>query len=250
MAASGADAAMLAHARGVERIWAYLELHIEQGPVLESEGFDIGVVTGVVGLVHARVRLEGEANHAGTTPMTCRRDALAGAARILLALREEARSHANVVVTVGELSVEQGAFNIVPGRCTFSIDYRVLDPDAFARAETGIRDLVARLAGEEGLTATVEVLESDPPVRFDERLVDVLAEAVELEGASALRLPSGAGHDAMLIARHAPAAMLFVPSSGGISHSPREHTTPEHCELGAHVLARAVELLDREEFDL
>jgi hydantoinase/carbamoylase family amidase len=243
MASAGFDAERLPAASGVERISAYLELHVEQGPVLEREGVDIGVVTGVVGLLQLRVRLRGEANHAGTTPLALRRDALVGAARIVLALRDEAGAR-GAVATVGTIGVEPGAFNVVPGSCTFTVDYRVLDADEFARGETVVRGVVERLSAEEGLEAELTMLERDAPVQFDARLVDALEEAAALEGASSMRMPSGAGHDAMLVARHVPAAMLFVPSRGGISHNPQELTEPEQCELGVRVLARGIELLD------
>jgi hydantoinase/carbamoylase family amidase len=246
MAAAGFDVKRVPAARAVDRLSAYLELHVEQGPVLEREGIEIGVVSGVVGLLQMRVRLRGQATHAGTTPLALRRDALAGAARIVLALRDEAGAR-GAVATVGMIGVEPGAFNVVPGRCTFTVDYRVLDANEFAQAETVVRDIVERLAAEEGLDAELTILDRDAPVQFHAGLVDVVEEAAALEGASSMRMPSGAGHDAMLVARHVPAAMLFVPSRGGISHNAQELTEPEHCELGVRVLARAIELLDRDD---
>jgi hydantoinase/carbamoylase family amidase len=243
MAAAGFDFDRLAEARGIERVGAYLELHIEQGPVLEQEGIDIGVVTAISGLLGFRVRLTGEANHAGTTPMASRRDALAGAARVVLALREEARERGDMTANVGILSVAPGGFNVIPGTAEFTIDVRAGDAETFARTERFVRETLEHVASEEQLELEVAETHRKQPTPLDPELQDVLAEAAEAEGATVRRMPSGAGHDAMVLAKHVPAAMLFVPSRAGISHSPDEYTTPEHCALGARVLARAVERL-------
>ena len=243
MAAAGFDFDRLAAARGIDRVGAYLELHIEQGPVLEQEGVDIGIVTAISGLLGFRVRLTGEANHAGTTPMSSRRDALAGASRVVVALRDEARERGYMTANVGILSVAPGGFNVIPGTAEFTIDVRAGDAETFAQAERFVRETLDRVANEEQLELEVAETHRKPPTPLDRELQDVLAEAAEAEGASFRRMPSGAGHDAMVLAKHVPAAMLFVPSRAGISHSPDEYTTPEHCALGARVLARAVERL-------
>jgi allantoate deiminase len=240
MAAGGFDFERLGEAKAVDRVGAYLELHIEQGPVLEQEGLDLGIVTGIAGLLGFRVRLTGEANHAGTTPMASRRDALAGAARIVLELRDEARSRGDMTANVGILTVAPGGFNVIPGTAEFTIDARAGDADAFARAEKFVGDMLEHVAAEEQLELEVSKTHRKPPTPLDPELQELLARAAAAEGALARSMPSGAGHDAMVLAKHVPAAMLFVPSRAGISHSPDEYTSPEQCELGARVLARAV----------
>ena len=243
MAAGGFDFERLGEAKAVDRVGAYLELHIEQGPVLEQEGLDLGIVSGIAGLLGFRVRLSGEANHAGTTPMASRRDALAGAARIVLELRDEARSRGDMTANVGILTVAPGGFNVIPGTAEFTIDARAGDADTFARAEKFVRDTLERVAAEEQLELEVTKTHRKPPTPLDPGLQDLLAQGAAAEGATARSMPSGAGHDAMVLAKHVPAAMLFVPSRAGISHSPDEYTSPEQCELGARVLARAVRAL-------
>ena len=240
MSEAGFDFERLADACGIERIGAYLELHIEQGPVLEQEGVDLGIVTGIAGLLGFRVRLTGEANHAGTTPMAVRRDALAGAARVVLAVRDEARSRGDMTANVGILNVAPGGFNVIPGTAEFTIDARAGEAETFARVDRFVRETLERVASEEQLELEVTETHRKQPTPLDAELQEMLAAAAAEEGASVRRMPSGAGHDAMVLAKHVPAAMLFVPSRGGISHSPDEYTAPEHCELGARVLARAV----------
>jgi hydantoinase/carbamoylase family amidase len=240
MASGGFDFERLPDARAIEGVGAYLELHIEQGPVLEQEGLDLGVVTGIGGLLGFRVVLTGEANHAGTTPMAARHDALAGAARVVLGLREEARARGDMTANVGILTVAPGGFNVIPGTAEFTIDVRAAEPEAFACAEALVRETLERVAGEEQLGLEVAETHRKPPTPLDPELQELLGEAAAAEGATVRRMPSGAGHDAMVLAKHVPAAMLFVPSRAGVSHSPDEYTTPEHCELGARVLARAV----------
>lgn len=243
MAACGHDHASVGSAAGIDGIRGYLELHIEQGPVLEHSGEDIGVVTSIVGLVGLQVRLEGQANHAGTTPMGLRRDALAGAARAVLELRDLARRTPTVTANVGTIAVEPGGKNVIPGACDFSVDIRAADRATYLTLDEAARGVLARIADEESLALTVTEIYRLEPVPMATAFVDALERAAELEGASFRRLPSGAGHDAQIIAPHVPAGMLFVPSRGGISHNPAEYTTPEQCALGSRVLARAVLLL-------
>ena len=240
MAGAGFDFERLPEARGIDDVGAYVELHIEQGPVLEQSGEDLGIVTAITGLLGFRVRFLGAANHAGTTPMDGRRDALAGASRVLLDLREEARGRDDMTSNVGKLDVEPGGFNVIPGLAEFTIDVRSPNAEGFERAEAFVRETVERIAAEEELGVEVSPTHRKPPVVLDEGLQAALIEAAEAEGASFRRMPSGAGHDAMVLAHHVPSAMLFVPSRGGVSHSPDEYTPPELCELGARVLARAV----------
>ena len=243
MARAGFDFDRLPEARGLDEVGAYLELHIEQGPVLEESGEDVGIVTAITGLLGFRVRFLGAANHAGTAPMESRRDALAGAARVVLALREEARGREDMTANVGKLLVEPGGFNVIPGLAEFTIDVRSPTAEGFERTEAFVRETVKRVAAEEDLGVEVSVTHRKPPVALDDGLQDALVAAAEEEGASYRRMASGAGHDAMVLAHHVPAAMLFVPSRGGISHSPDEYTPPEQCELGARVLTHALRSL-------
>ncbi|MGH3036804.1 MAG: M20 family metallo-hydrolase [Gaiellaceae bacterium] len=240
MAEAGRDFARLTEARGVDDVGAYLELHIEQGPVLERSGVDLGIVTAITGMLGFRARFVGEANHAGTTPMEHRRDALAGAARAVLALRDAARDRGDMTANVGVIAAEPGGFNVVPGAAEFTIDVRSPSAERYAELEPFVRETLGRIAADEGLRLELAETHRKPPVALDPALQDALEAAARAEGATTLRMPSGAGHDAMVLAHHVPAAMLFVPSRGGVSHSPDEFTAPEQCELGARVLARTV----------
>lgn len=237
MAAAGFDLDRAAEAAAVGVIAAFLELHVEQGPVLETDGLDIGVVTSIVGLRGYRVRLRGQANHAGTTPMRLRRDALAGAARVALELRAFARAREQVTANVGKLSVEPGGANVVPGYADFTIDVRAATGAGIEELERLVDKTVRTVAAEESLEAELEQTFALDPVGLDAALVDAVERAAQAEGASWRRLPSGAGHDAMLVAPHAPTAMIFVPSRDGVSHAPEEYTSPAQAELGMRVLA-------------
>ena len=224
-------------ARGVDQVAAYLELHIEQGPCLEEADADIGIVTEIVGLVGLEVTLRGAANHAGTTPMD------RGATRSWAPLvsprpAREARSRRG----------HDGQRWHDPGRAGWlerhSRGLRVHDRRTLARAEgTGgrafARDLLERVAAEEGLGLEVRERTRHDPILLDPSSA-ALERAAELEGARTMRLPSRAAHDAMVLAQHVPAAMLFVPSRGGMSHSPDEFTDPSQVELGMRVLAEAL----------
>jgi hydantoinase/carbamoylase family amidase len=243
MAEAGFDFDRLTDARRAHEVGVYVELHIEQGPVLEQAGVDLGIVTAITGMLGFRARLLGAANHAGTTPMELRRDALAGAARTVLALRDEARSREDMTANVGVISAEPGGFNVVPGAAEMTIDVRSPTPEGFARLEPFVRETLQQIAAEEELVLELRETHRKQPVALDPELQDRLEEAARAEGATTLRLASGAGHDAMVMAHHVPAAMLFVPSRGGLSHTPDEFSSPEHCELGARVLARTVRQL-------
>ena len=243
MTEAGFDFERLVDARGIDGVAAYLELHIEQGPTLERSGTDLGIVTAITGMLGFRARFLGEANHAGTTPMELRRDALTGAARAVLALRDEARARHDMTANVGIIRAEPGGFNVVPGAAELTIDVRSPTAESFERVDRFVRERLAEIAAEEGLGLELGETHRKPPVALDAELQDLLEEAARAEEASTIRMPSGAGHDAMVLAHHVPAAMLFVPSRAGISHSPEEHTPPALCALGARVLARTVRTL-------
>jgi N-carbamoyl-L-amino-acid hydrolase len=236
--AAGLDPARISQARRPEgSLAAYLELHIEQGARLEAAGIPIGVVEGIVGIRRYEVVFHGYANHAGTTPMSRRQDALVSAAPFILAVREEAVAH-QIVGTIGTLQLYPGAPNVIPGQVELGLEIRGLDESVLDAVETALARLAEQAGGQ--LTRTA----SKAPVVSDPRLVDALVAACEALNLSYQRLPSGAGHDAMCIAEIAPQAMLFVPSRGGVSHSPDEYTAPEDCLTGARVLLAALLRLD------
>ena len=228
--------------------YAYVELHIEQGPVLERHGEVIGAVTGVQGISWQELTFEGQFNHAGTTPMSYRHDAGHAAAAVVLGARriaEELGGHQ--VATVGKLDLRPDLVNVVPGRAVCTVDLRNTDGATLEEAERRMAAAVDRIAGAEGVKVTRRRLARFDPVAFDDRIVG-LVEATALEhGHSVRRLPSGAGHDAQMLARTCPAGMVFVPSVGGISHNPAERTLPEHVEAGANVLLHVLRRLADED---
>ena len=223
---------------------AFLELHIEQGPVLYEAGVDIGVVTGITALCWHTVTVTGRADHAGTTPMDARRDALQGAALMALEIASVARRRGRpAVATIGKWEVRPGGANIVPQQVTFSVDMRHPDDAELAAMITEFRARCDQLARAEDLGLDVDMIKLEATAPTDPRLQQVLADAAETSGASWRRMPSGAGHDSQLFAQHLPTAMLFVPSVNGRSHSAAEHTPDEACALGAQVLAAALHRL-------
>jgi N-carbamoyl-L-amino-acid hydrolase len=226
---------------GFLRPHAYVELHVEQGPVLEREGIIIGAVETLQGISWQRITIEGEANHAGTTPMTMRRDAGHAAARVVTFLRDRARSaNAPTVATVGCMSFEPNAINVIPARAVFTVDLRDPDEGRLAAEEVALAAYLDELSATEDVTISVERLARFEPVAFDRRIVGLVEDAAQARGLASRRMTSGAGHDAQMIARIAPAAMIFVPSVGGISHNPRELTHDLDLVAGANVLLDVV----------
>lgn len=220
---------------------AYLELHIEQGPVLEREGVAIGAVDSLQGISWQRVTIAGAANHAGTTPITMRQDAGLAAARAIAFLRTRAlASNTPTVATVGCIAFEPNAINVIPARATFTVDLRDPDEGRLREEEAALAGFLDGLAVEEGVSITVERLARFEPVTFDAGLVARIEAAARARGHAVRRMTSGAGHDAQMMARVAPAAMIFVPSRGGISHNPAEHTDAAHLVAGAEVLLDVV----------
>ena len=223
----------------------YLELHIEQGAVLDEAGIPIGVVQGIVGISLRTCTATGFANHAGTTPMDRRQDALAAASRAVLAVREVVRSEpGRQVGTVGELKVEPGAANVIPGRVAFTVELRDLDAQKVERLGERVLERFSAIGREENVRIECSAASVHAPALTDPRLKDAIRAAARDAGLETLDLPSGAGHDAQNVARFAPVGMIFVPSRGGISHSPREYSTPEQVASGAEVLYRALLRLD------
>jgi allantoate deiminase len=225
-------------------IGIFVELHIEQGAVLESMGVPLAVVSSIVGTAHLEVAVSGRPDHAGTTPMTLRRDALAAAAAMIQAVESIARSLGPpAVATVGRIRVEPDQMNVVPGRCVFTVDLRHSDLGARRALEERIRSLCTTIASERSLGIGFRVLQETKPVAMDPEVRSVLARAARESGAEATELVSGAGHDAQVLAARCKVGMLFVPSIGGRSHCPEESTKPEDLELGTRVLQKALQII-------
>ncbi len=215
---------------------AYFEFHVEQGPVLHRRGVQVGVVQGVQGMEWWRVRFRGEANHAGTTPLGMRKDAMRGAAELYTALLSMTEKLGSSVCTMGKLRLEPNAINVVPGVADFTIDFRSHDDAAFEAGRREVARLIEETAGRLGLRAESEVVVDAKPVHFRAGMVDLVESEAVRRGYSTLRLPSGAGHDAQFMHTVCPTAMIFVPSINGVSHSPEERSTIEDIERGANVL--------------
>jgi N-carbamoyl-L-amino-acid hydrolase len=217
---------------------AYLEYHIEQGPVLEAEGIEIGVVEGVQGISWTEVTLAGRASHAGCTPMRLRRDAGLAAARIATGVAEIARDiGGDMVGTVGSLRLRPDLVNVVAESAVMTVDLRHPVEATLAEAERRLAGLIARVAAEETVAASTRVLARFAPVAFDRDLVGRVEATAAALGFGHRRMPSGAGHDAQMLARVCPAAMVFVPSADGLSHNTREFTAAADIERGLRVLA-------------
>jgi beta-ureidopropionase / N-carbamoyl-L-amino-acid hydrolase len=219
---------------------AYLELHIEQGPVLESEGLPLGVVRGIRGIRKFGIQLSGREEHAGS-PMAGRRDALRAAARVIEALGAVGDSAGGASVTVGRIDVEPNAPSVVPGAARLLVDVRGQALDSPDELVSRLREVaVSALAGSEVAVAVDDDVWDYGPVTFDSQLLATLREAADRAGAGSLEMVSPAGHDAGYVARVAPTAMLFVPCRDGLSHHPAEWAEPEHLELATRVLADAL----------
>ncbi|MBY2999571.1 Zn-dependent hydrolase [Rhizobium leguminosarum] len=235
------------HEPGFLRPHAYIELHIEQGPVLEREGIPVGAVEDLQGISWQRVTITGDANHAGTTPISMRRDAGHAAARVVIFLRERAKaSNTPTVATVGCMRFEPDVINVIPSRATFTVDLRDPDEDRLREDETALTNFLEILSTEEQVGISVERLARFEPVKFDQGIVGLIEKAARDRGLACRRMTSGAGHDAQMIARIAPSAMIFVPSIGGISHNPREYTADEDLVAGANILLDVVRQLAKE----
>ncbi len=215
----------------------YVEVHIEQGPVLEQEGLPVGVVTAIDGVTRGTVEVDGVAGHAGTVPMPMRKDALAAAAEMLLAIEARARSQSNLVATAGKIEVPGAAANTIPGRVRFTLDIRSPSDQERINAVGDIKRAIAAIAQRRGVTAQLAVGHEVPAALCDGRLSDQLVKIVETMGIKPRRLPSGAGHDAMAFDKIIPFAMLFVRCRGGVSHNPAEFASPDDIDVAARVLS-------------
>jgi N-carbamoyl-L-amino-acid hydrolase len=226
-------------------IAAYLELHIEQGAILEREGIDIGVVEGIVGIKRWNVTVEGFANHAGTTPMADRRDAMLAGARFVDAVHRIVTNRpGRQVATVGRLEAEPGAPNVIPGRVTLTLEIRDLDMDTIDSVFAAIEVEGHGIGAATDTTFAFDQYYVSHAAPTDERIRRLVADASTALGLSAIRMPSGAGHDAQSIALLAPVGMIFIPSVAGISHSPNELSRPDDLTNGANVLLHTLLALD------
>ena len=220
---------------------AFVEYHIEQGPVLEEEGVAVGAVEGVQGISWTEVTIEGQSNHAGTTPMRLRRDAGLAAGEVAVAVRRIAGElGGDQVGTVGSIRLHPSLVNVVAARAVVTVDLRNTDEQALQEAERRLAAELNRIAEAEGVTVTTRSTARFEPVTFDPEVVDLVASTAANMGLSVRRMPSGAGHDAQMMARVCPTGMVFVPSVKGISHNPAEHTEPEDLVAGANVLLRTL----------
>ncbi len=232
--------------RGKGAWHSYVELHIEQGGTLDKARVPIGIVEGIVGIHRYDVVIEGFANHAGTTPMGERRDAMVAAAQLTLAVRDiAARRQGRQVGTVGRIEVEPNSPNVIPGRATLSVEFRDLSEQVLRELGDAVKARSAGIATDTGTTITFTLASTNAGAAAASGVQQAIVRAADAaKVSSVLRLPSGAGHDAQQIARLCPMGMIFVPSVGGISHSPRELTSWDDCARGANVLLGAVLELD------
>ena len=224
---------------------AFLELHVEQGAILDQDAVQIGVVEGIVGIMRWNVAIDGMTNHAGTTPMDRRQDAMVGAARLVTSVHQIARAvDGRQVATVGRLTAEPGAPNVIPGRVTMSLEIRDLSMEGIERLFELIRARATELEQLTGVTYSFERFYISRAAPTDDRIRDLVEASAEELGLSSMRMPSGAGHDAQSIALLCPVGMIFVPSVDGISHAPDEHTADADIVNGTNVLLRTLLALD------
>ncbi len=219
---------------------AFVEAHIEQGPILEAEGLPLGIVTAINGATRLEVGVDGVAGHAGATPMRLRRDALTAAAETALAIEARARSEADLVATVGRFDVWPDATNVIPGHVQFSIDIRSPDDARRAAARIDLEQLIGAIAAARGVSVSVAIPHDASAFACDRSIIADLKKAVEAVGVPPRLLPSGAGHDTMVMGKLCRAGMLFVRCKGGVSHNPLESITVEDCALGLKALTRFV----------
>ena len=230
---------------------AFVELHVEQGPVLEAEGVTVGAVDSVQGISWQEVTITGQSNHAGTTPMTMRRDPGVVAARVAGFARELATElGAPQVATVGRLELRPNLVNVVPAEAVLTVDLRNTDESVLQEAEARMAAFVESAAAAEGCTVHTRSLARFEPVLFDPGVVELVERQAKELGHSVMRMPSGAGHDAQMLARVCPTAMVFTPSEQGLSHNPAEYTAPADLQAGADVLLQVMLALALEADDL
>ncbi len=238
--------AIASEARSAATTLGYVEVHIEQGPVLEADELAVGVVTAISGATRGIVEVAGEPGHAGTVPMHGRRDALAAAAEMVLAVEARAKGQTDLVATVGRLALTNAAGNTIPGKVQFSLDVRAPIDAQRAAAVADIKAAIARIAAQRNVAAQVTLTHDAPATPCDSRLMQLLSNGIEGIGLEVRHLPSGAGHDAMAFRGRLPLAMLFVRCKGGISHNPAEHASAADIDVAARVLLSFIDSWTRE----
>jgi allantoate deiminase len=243
----GADPGNLARCKA-SNAFAYLEIHIEQGPVLEAANLPVGVVTAINGAARWEMKVIGHAGHAGTVPMAHRQDALVAASGMVLAARRIAMNRPEVVATIGRIAVSPGAANVIPGECVFTLDLRAPDESARAAAGRAIFAAFEQIAAENQTTLSAHLLHDAPATACDPRLQTRLAASIAAAGLPVLHLPSGAGHDAMAIAALCPIGMLFVRCAGGVSHHPDEFVSVVDVAIALDVMLHTLQNLDPKKF--
>jgi N-carbamoyl-L-amino-acid hydrolase len=224
------------------RFEKFIELHIEQGPILEQEGVDVGLVTHIAAPASMRILIEGEGGHAGACLMPGRKDALAAAAELILALESAAQSTGAIdtVATVGICDVFPGAVNSIPSRVRLETDIRDVEAARRDSVIESLRAACADVAARRGVSVTTELVNADPPATCDEEILSALEESAKSASKTCKKMVSRAYHDSLFMARIAPVAMLFIPCRGGISHRPDEYASPEWIGSGVHVLSRTL----------
>lgn len=226
---------------GFLKPYVYIELHIEQGPILDKMGLPIGAVENLQGISWQRITIEGVANHAGTTPTNMRRDAGLAAAQVITYLRERAKaSDGQTVATVGMIRFEPNVVNVIPSFATFTVDLRNPEEQRLQEEEQALANYLQELAASEKVTISTEQLARFSPVSFDRKIVKLIEQAASKRQLQSKRMTSGAGHDAQMMARICPSAMIFVPSLEGISHNPKEYTNHDDLVAGASILLDVV----------
>lgn len=241
LAAFGAPVAEIdAIARPPESVLGYIELHIEQGPVLEAQNLPVGIVTAINGCSRGIIEVEGVAGHAGTLPMPMRHDAMTASAEMILAIEACGRSRGDLVATVGVVETAGGAVNVVPGRVRFTLDVRSPDDGVRLKAVEEIRLRISEIADRRAVRLRIDLGHNAPAAPCDAQLSALLERAVAGQGVTPFRLPSGAGHDGMALSGVFPIAMLFTRCRAGISHNPAEYASPEDMGLSARVLRAAL----------
>lgn len=229
---------------GFIKPYAYVELHVEQGPILDKEEISVGVVENLQGISWQEVTIIGEANHAGTTPTYLRKDAGLAAAKINYYLRERAlQSQGTTVATVGMINFQPNSINVIPSKVSFTIDLRNPDDETLKEEEKKLKEYMENLAKEDKVQISSEQLVRFNPVKFNEEIVNLVEKSAETRGLTHKRMTSGAGHDAQMISRIADVGMIFVPSVGGISHNPNEKTEEKDLIAGANILLDVVKEL-------
>jgi N-carbamoyl-L-amino-acid hydrolase len=233
-------------APGSQKFQAMFELHIEQGPILEAEGKMIGVVTGVQGMRWYEVTVKGQEAHTGSTPMTMRKNALLGAARMIEAINQVGMSHLPGVASVGLIENRPNSRNVVPGEVFFSVDLRHPDETALDQMEKEYQGALPGIAAKLGLEIEEKRIWKSPAVKFAPELIQCVREGAEQAGYSMREMPAGAGHDSAYISRVVPTTMIFVPCAGGLSHNEAESTSFDECAAGSQVLLNAILEYDRQ----